>query len=61
MTAYNTTSGGALELQTRTLDVGFEDEENATWTYSYSEALWNHKALLVSPEHHLFGFSCPRL
>lgn len=56
MTAYNTTSGGALELQTRTLDVGFEDEENAIWTYSYSEALWNHKALLVSPEHHLFGF-----
>jgi Beta propeller domain. len=27
-----------------------------SWSYSYSEALWNHKALLVSVEDGLFGF-----
>ena len=56
LTAYNTTSGGALELQTRTLDAQVEDGANS-WSYSYAEALWNHKALLVSVKDGLLGFS----
>ena len=54
LTAYNTTSGGASEIQTRTLNS--EEEKEFSWSYSYSEALWNHKALLVSPTNGLFGF-----
>lgn len=55
LSAYNTTSGSASEIQT--LELSNENSGGmGTWSYSYSEALWNHKALLVSVEHGLFGF-----
>lgn len=55
LTAYDVTIGSASEIQTYKLTVD-QTETQSTWTYSYSEALWNHKALLVSVEHGIFGF-----
>lgn len=57
MTAYDT-SGSGREIQTFDLSSSTQsvDENESSWSYSYSEALWNHKALLVSVEHGLFGF-----
>lgn len=55
MSAYDTTPGSSHEIQT----YEFYTEVSGgmgSWTYGYSEALWNHKALLVSVEHGLFGF-----
>ena len=55
MSAYDTTPGNSHEIQT----YEFYTEQSGgmgSWTYGYSEALWNHKALLVSVEHGLFGF-----
>ena len=58
LTAYQTTTGAAQAMQTYELFsyANTSNEETVTWSYGYSEALWNHKALLVSVEHGLFGF-----
>lgn len=55
MSAYDTTPGTSHDIQTYTF---YADVSGGmgSWTYGYSEALWNHKALLVSVEHGLFGF-----
>ncbi|MCX5775707.1 MAG: beta-propeller domain-containing protein [Firmicutes bacterium] len=42
-------------LQCRLSTYGASGEN--TWTYGYSEALWNPKALLVSVEHGIIAFS----
>jgi len=55
MSAYDTTLGSSHEIQTYELAVEEAGALNS-WSYSYSEALWNHKALLVSVEDGLFGF-----
>ncbi|MFA6626965.1 MAG: beta-propeller domain-containing protein [Bacilli bacterium] len=55
LTAYDVTAGSASEIQTYELTVN-QTETQSTWAYSYSEALWNHKALLVSVDHGVFGF-----
>ncbi|HPS19060.1 MAG TPA: beta-propeller domain-containing protein, partial [Bacilli bacterium] len=55
LTAYNVAAGSASEIQTYELTVN-HTESQSNWTYSYSEALWNHKALLVSVDHGIFGF-----
>jgi len=55
MSAYDTTAGSSREIQTYELAVEEAGDLNS-WSYSYSEALWNHKALLVSVEDGLFGF-----
>lgn len=51
ISAYNTTNTTA-PLETYLLS---NPDENAGW--SYSEALSNHKAILVSPEHGFIGFA----
>lgn len=55
LTAYDVASESAHEIQTYELTVN-HTETQSSWTYSYSEALWNHKALLASVEHGIFGF-----
>lgn len=54
LSAYNTTSGDASEIQTYELASSINGE--SSWSNSYSEALWNHKALLVSVDKGIFGF-----
>lgn len=54
ISAYNTTSGSASELQT--VDVAMRENSINEYRYVYSEALSNHKAILVSPAHNIFGF-----
>jgi uncharacterized secreted protein with C-terminal beta-propeller domain len=58
LTAYDTTIGSAQELQTYEF-TSTNQEEIGEFTYyysfSYGEALYNHKALMISPEHGLLG------
>jgi uncharacterized secreted protein with C-terminal beta-propeller domain len=58
LTAYDTTVGSAQELQTYEFTTHVQ-EEIGDFTYyysfSYGEALYNHKALMISPEHGLLG------
>ena len=59
ITAYDV-GDDALELQT--IEIGdyiknaFQ-AQNTSWTYSYSEALWDHRAILVSVEKNIFAFA----
>lgn len=59
ITAYDTTPGSAHEIETfefasnQTVEL---DGYDYTYYYAYGEALYNHKALLVSPSHGLLGF-----
>jgi inhibitor of cysteine peptidase len=58
LTAYNTTVGAAEELQTFEFTSNItEERDDFTYYYafSYGEALYNHKALMISPEHGLLG------
>lgn len=54
LSAYDTTSGIAKELQT--LNVAAMVNNMLEYRYVYSEALSNHKAILVSPAYGIFGF-----
>lgn len=54
ISAYDTTSGSASELQT--LTIADYISTNSEYRYVNSEALNNHKAILVSPAHNIFGF-----
>ena len=54
VTAYNTTSGSASELQTKNVTTKIMNGDS--FSNVYSEALTNHKAILVSPAHGIFGF-----
>ncbi len=55
ITAYDVTEGEARELSTYKLN-NQETIDDTVWSYSYSEAVYNHKAMLVSPKHGIFGF-----
>jgi inhibitor of cysteine peptidase len=52
ISAYRTDMGATEPIQTIT----FDNESFPGWTWAYSEALHNHKAMMVSPEKNLFGF-----
>lgn len=54
MTAYDVTSGSAKEMQTLKLST---DSNNGTYYYTYSEALYNHKASLISVKDGVWGFA----
>jgi len=56
ISAYNTALGTEETIQTKVLSTYGASGEN-TWSYGYSEALWNPKALLVSVEHGIIAFS----
>jgi uncharacterized secreted protein with C-terminal beta-propeller domain len=59
VTAYDV-GENALELQTLEIGDYIKDAfraQNTTWTYSYSEALWDHRAILVSAEKNIFAFA----
>lgn len=59
LTAYETSTGSSSALQTYELlayETSNDGENEWSWSYGYSEALWNHKALLVSVKDGLFGF-----
>lgn len=56
LSAYYVNTGESEIIKTITLDAS-NDVGNDSWTYSYSEALYNHRALLVSVEKGYFGFS----
>jgi uncharacterized secreted protein with C-terminal beta-propeller domain len=60
MTAYNV-GENARELQTLNISqfvtTTLPDDLDTSWTFSHAEALWNHKAILVSPELNVFGFA----
>lgn len=53
--AYSTASGSASVLQT--MDVVAFDWDNSNWSYGYSEALWNSRAILVDVEKGIFAFA----
>lgn len=67
LTAYATSAGNEHEIQTYIVSTyRYESAENY-WSYSYgfTEALWNHKAMLISVKDGVFafpyfeyGFSC---
>ena len=60
LTTYNV-GDDARELQTLNISeyvtTSLPHDLEMTWSFSYSEALWNHKAILVSPEQNVFGFA----
>lgn len=60
ITAYDV-GEDARELQTLNISEyvqqSLPDDLDMTWSFAYSEALWNHKAILVSPEENVFGFA----
>lgn len=56
ISAYNVTSGEEETLQTFAIfSYGYSD--NSSWSYGYSEALYNHKSLLLSVEKGYLGFA----
>lgn len=56
LSAYNTASGEEETIQTLSL-FSYENKDETSWNYGYSEALWNPKALLLSVEKGILGFS----
>ena len=59
ITAYDV---GENALEIETLDIpDFIDntlsDSLQTWSYSYSEALWDHRAILVSVKDNIFAFA----
>lgn len=56
ISAYNVASGEEETLQTFAIfSYGYTD--NSSWSYGYSEALYNHKSLLLSVEKGYLGFA----
>lgn len=55
LSAYNTAEGEEETIQTRSLFT-YENTDQTTWNYGYTEALWNHKALLISIDDGILGF-----
>ncbi len=55
LSVYNTTSGEEETIQTVPLFT-YSNLDGTSWEYGYSEALWNHKALLISVEDGILGF-----
>jgi len=55
ISAYNTASGEEETIQTLSL-FSYSNVDDTSWEYGYSEALWNHKALLISVEDGIIAF-----
>lgn len=56
ISAYNVVQGEEKTIQTyEILSYGYADD--ASWSYGYSEALYNHKALLISVPKGYLGFA----
>lgn len=56
ISAYDTSGTEPSLVQTYKL-FSYDVDGETSWTYGYSEALWNPKALLVSVEHGIIGFA----
>jgi uncharacterized secreted protein with C-terminal beta-propeller domain len=59
ITAYDV-GDNALEIETLNIPDYLDDtlsDSLETWSYSYSEALWDHRAILVSVKDNIFGFA----
>ena len=56
ISAYNVLSGEEETLQTYNI-FSYDYSSGTSWSYGFSEALYNHKALLVSVERGYFGFA----
>lgn len=55
LTAYDITEGSAREIETYKI-TNNTIQNVGEYVYAWSEALSNHRAMLVSPRHKLFGF-----
>lgn len=59
ITAYDV-GENALEIETLNIPDFIDDtlsDSLQTWSYSYSEALWDHRAILVSVKDNIFAFA----
>lgn len=56
MSIYSNDVSATEALQTVDFS-NYGESTNAMWSYSYSEALWNHKALLISDEVGIVAFA----
>lgn len=56
ISAYNVTAGEEESLETYNI-FSYDYSGNSSWSYGFSEALYNHKALLVSVEKGYLGFA----
>jgi uncharacterized secreted protein with C-terminal beta-propeller domain len=56
ISAYNVSSNEEETLQTYNI-FSYDYTSESTWSYGYSEALYNHKALLLSVEKGYLGFA----
>lgn len=59
ITAYDV-GENALEIETLNIPEYIDDtlsDSLEKWSYSYSEALWDHRAILVSVKDNIFGFA----
>lgn len=56
MSVYSTDTSAEEALETVTFS-SISTSVGANWTYSYSEALWNHKALLISDDVGIVAFA----
>lgn len=56
ISAYNVSSGEEEPLQTYNI-FSYDYSSGTSWSYGFSEALYNHKALLVSVERGYLGFA----
>ncbi len=56
MSIYSNDASATEALQTVDFS-NYGESTNAMWSYSYSEALWNHKALLISDEVGIVAFA----
>ncbi len=56
MSIYSNDASATEALQTVDFS-NLNEASNAMWSYSYSEALWNHKALLISDDVGIVAFA----
>lgn len=56
MSVYSNDAAATEPLETRQLS-SYSQGSSSNWSYSYSEALWNHKALLISDDVGIVAFS----
>jgi len=56
ISAYNVSEGEEEAIQTYKI-LTYDWSSSTSWTYGFSEALYNHKAILVSPAKGVLGFA----